>query len=117
MTREQAVDKLYTYNANVTSVYDGDTITIDVDLGFGVWLRGQKMRLLYVDTPEIRGKERFEGLRVRDIVREMILYKDIIVRTHQDQKGKYGRWLCEVIIGDVNLNQFLLEHKLAKRYE
>lgn len=46
---------LYHYAAQVVSVYDGDTITVDIDLGLEVWLKGQKIRLLNIDTPEVRG--------------------------------------------------------------
>ena len=51
----------YIYKAEVVSVYDGDTITVDIDLGFNVVLRKQKIRLGGINTPEIRGEEREEG--------------------------------------------------------
>ena len=49
---------LYTYKARCVSVYDGDSITLDIDLGFNHWMLNQKIRLLGIDTPEIRGPER-----------------------------------------------------------
>ena len=45
----------YIYNAFVTSVYDGDTITCNIDCGFGVILQKQKIRLYGLNTPEMRG--------------------------------------------------------------
>lgn len=87
---------MYEYMAKVLSVYDGDTIRVDIDLGFGVQMKNQSIRLLGIDTPEVRGDERPDGLVARDFVREMILDKIIMLRTFKDKKGKYGRWLAEV---------------------
>ena len=101
---------MYEYKAHVTKVYDGDTITCDIDLGFGIHLKKQSIRLLYIDTPEVRGEEREQGLIVRDIVAEKILDKDIIIRTSKDRKGKYGRWLGEIIVDGLNLNEWLLNN-------
>ena len=44
----------YVYKAYVRSVYDGDTITVDIDVGFGITLTSQKIRLRGIDTPEVR---------------------------------------------------------------
>lgn len=107
---------MYEYRAYVISVYDGDTITVDIDLGFGVWLKKQKIRLARIDTPEIKGDERAMGLIARDRVRELIMDKDVTIRTKKDKKGKYGRWIAEVIYDNINLNDQLLQENLAKQY-
>jgi len=51
---------LYHYKAHITKVYDGDTVTADIHLGFNMVMRKQKLRLLGIDTPEIRGEERLK---------------------------------------------------------
>jgi micrococcal nuclease len=107
---------MYIYNALVTDVYDGDSITCDVDVGFGVWLKKQKFRLLYINTPEIRGEERPDGLISRDMLRDQILGKMVIIKTTKDSKGKYGRWLAEVFNEDMNINTWLLDEGYAKPY-
>ena len=108
---------MYEYRANVTKVYDGDTVTVDIDLGFGIWLKKQSIRLSYIDTPEVRGEESPEGLIVRDIVSEKILGKEITLRTNKDSKGKYGRWIGEIIMEDgTNLNEWLLNEGHATPY-
>ena len=63
----------YYYDAEVTGVYDGDSITVDIDLGLGVWLKGQKLRLIGIDTPEMRGAEKEAGKVARDFVRSRLL--------------------------------------------
>lgn len=112
---------LYNYKAHVVGVYDGDSITVDIDLGFYMWMRNQKVRLLGIDTPEIRGEEREQGLVARDRVRELILNKDIILKSYKDKTGKYGRWLGTILVQEddgtwTNVNQLLLAEGLATVY-
>ena len=91
---------MYEYRAFVRKVYDGDTVTVDIDLGFDVVLKGQKIRLLKINAPEVRGKERPEGLKSRDALRKKIGNKWIKIKTQKDKKGKYGRWLGELCLPD-----------------
>ena len=46
---------MYTYKANIRSIYDGDSCRVDLDLGMSVWLHNQSIRLYGIDTAEIRG--------------------------------------------------------------
>tara|TARA_E500000331_G_C17110784_1_gene649542 strand:+ start:192 stop:512 length:321 start_codon:yes stop_codon:yes gene_type:complete len=105
---------MYEYKATITAVYDGDTVTADIDLGFEVWLHGQKLRLLNINTPEVRGKTRPEGIIARDALRNRILGKEVIVKS--DRRGKYGRWLVEIIIDEENINSWLLSEGYAVPY-
>lgn len=107
-------DPFYCYKAKVVSVYDGDTITCEIDVGFGIILAKQKIRLFGIDTPEIRGEERPEGLIIRDKLREMIDGQEILIYTIKDKKGKYGRWLGIIIKNDININELLLQEKGVK---
>ena len=109
---------MYEYRAYVRKVYDGDTITVDVDLGFDVVLKNQKIRLKGINTPEVRGSQREEGIKVRDIVRERIANKWVIIKTHKDKKGKYGRWIADVYEIEVeeSLNSWLLAEGYAEKY-
>ena len=108
---------MYEYSAEVKKVYDGDTITVDFDLGFGIILRKQKIRLLGINTPEVRGESRDQGLISRDRLHERILGKTVTIKTSRDKKGKYGRWIGEVFIKDENINQWLLNEGLAVVYD
>lgn len=116
--------KLYFYAANVTAVYDGDTITVDLDLGLGLWRHEQRIRLWKINAPELTGPEREQGLKVRDIVRDLILGKSVLVRTILDKHGddsteKYGRLLGEILVAPengkvINVNQYLLDKELVR---
>ena len=103
----------FVYNATVVKIYDGDTITCTVHCGFGVELVKQKIRLYGLNCPEVRGESREEGLISRDRLREKILDKEIYLKTIKDKKGKYGRYLGIVYLGEENINNWLIENNLA----
>lgn len=109
---------MYRYWATITKVYDGDTITADIDLGFNMVMSDQKIRLYGINTPEVRGEERPDGLRSRDALRRRINQagRSVELRTHRDEQGKYGRWLAEIFIDGENINQWLVRQGHAKEY-
>ncbi|MEW8508937.1 MAG: thermonuclease family protein [Candidatus Thiodiazotropha sp.] len=98
----------YTYRAIVTGVYDGDTVTVDIDLGLSTWVHGEKLRLHRIDAPEVRGADRPAGLESRDWLREKVLGKTVIIQTVKDRKGKYGRYLAEIWLNRQNVNDLIV---------
>lgn len=116
---------MYEYRAIVKGVYDGDTVKVDLDQGFSDWKHDQTLRLYGVNTPELKGESREEGVQIRDFVRGHLGVLEggrwgsstalrIKVETKKDRSGKYGRWLAVVWYLDisgvwVNLNQQLIE--------
>jgi len=112
-------DSLYKYLAKVTEVYDGDTCTVDIDLGLHTWVRDEKIRLARINSPEVRGDEREQGLRARDYLREMINGKEIFIQTEKDSKGKYGRYIAEIWLEQtpnnfININDLMVENGFAQ---
>ncbi len=115
-------DKKYYYQANVTAVYDGDTCTVDIDLGLKTWVHGEKIRVTRINAPEVRGAERPEGLLARDFLRDKILGKTVILQTLRDKKGKYGRYLGEIWLEDdagewINISDLLVQEGFAEYKE
>lgn len=108
---------MYTYKAHVVSIYDGDTITVDIDLGFDVHLKGLKVRMYGINTPEIKGATRSKGIVSRDALRSKILDQDIILHTIEDKQEKYGRWLgkVETIVGE-DMNRWMVAYGYAVEY-
>ncbi len=113
-------DNLYCYKAKVVDVYDGDSITIEADLGFHVKME-MKLRLFGIDTPELRGMERPQGLKARDFLRDLILEKEVYINSIKDKQGKYGRYLATVYLEKdkelININHYLVDSNHAvERY-
>ena len=96
---------MYTYCAKVVRVIDGDTVVVDIDLGFDVWVRNVTLRLDRIDayetrltkgtTPEMKEK----GLLAKSWLQSYVdVHSNEITVTTTD-RGKYGRWIAELIIG------------------
>ena len=104
--------ELFHYTAQVQSVYDGDTCRVDIDLGLGIWIRNEKLRLVRINAPEMTGSDREQGIASRDFLRELIDGKEIIIETVKDKRGKYGRYLAEIWLekneGWININDALV---------
>ena len=92
---------MFQYNYELRKVHDGDTIYIDIDLGFNVWLKNKHIRILNIDTPEIRTSNQLEkeaGLLVRDFVSGLLTDSKINEFISFGSEGKYGR-----ILGDFSV--------------
>lgn len=110
---------LYHYKAKIVSVYDGDTCTVDIDLGLHTWISGEKLRLNRINAPEVTGKERPEGLKSRDFLRSKIEGKEILLETIKDKQEKYGRYLAEIWLEEkkgnfININDLMVGEGFAK---
>lgn len=109
------------YAANVIAVYDGDTITVDIYLGLGIWIKGKKIRLLGINAPEIIAKnaaEKQKGYQARAPLRTLLLGKAILLETQHDKVGKYGRLLATVYLrihadSLLNVNRWMSKHGFA----
>jgi micrococcal nuclease len=108
----------YTRKCKCINVVDGDTIDVDIDLGFYTTIR-QRLRLLRINTPEIFGEEKPQGLISKAYTQEKLLNKEVVIVTTKTDSFK--RWLAEVYYLDengnqVNINDELVEKGLAVPY-
>lgn len=110
---------MYTYKAAVVRVVDGDTIIVDIDLGFGVWLRDQSVRLAKINAPEIRGSTKDAGVAAKDYLTKLILNKWVQIRTEKGEE-KYGRWLATILLEEdknlIDINSKMIADGFAKKY-
>lgn len=114
---------LFVYKiSKIHKVYDGDTFTVDIDLGFNMLMCKKSIRLYGINTPEIRGDQKMRGVEVRDYVKELLYKaKELYLISHKDKSGKYGRILATVILLDeleneLSLNDHLLDMGMAEPY-
>ena len=95
---------MYEYRCKIDRVVDGDTVDVDIDLGFGIWLRKERVRLYGIDTPECRTRDLEEkkyGLAAKSFVQDLLPVGSMqTLRTRKDDKGKFGRILGEFVVYD-----------------
>jgi endonuclease YncB( thermonuclease family) len=106
---------VFIYNATVTRVVDGDTLDLQLDLGFGVFTR-QRVRLLGINAPEHNTDD---GKKAIDFVTAWVAEHgpQFTVRTQKDKKEKYGRYLATVLSDTAELGQALIDAGLAVPYD
>ena len=94
------------YDVRLVKVVDGDTVDVDIDLGFGIWLHDERVRIMGIDTPESRTRDKIEDLfgeAAKARVKELFTSEHVKLITEEDRKGedmkgKFGR-----ILGDFEI--------------
>ena len=108
---------MYDYKAKIRRVIDGDTVDVDIDLGFGIWLKDQRIRINGIDTPESRTRnlaEKALGLKAKERLKELC---EGTFRIKSLGKGKYGRILGIPYTADgEDICQKLIKEKHAVEY-
>ena len=119
---------MYEYSCRIVRVVDGDTVDIDIDLGFDVWLKKQRIRLYGVDTPESRTRDLEEkkyGLAAKKFVEKRLpVGSKQTLRTRLDDRGKFGRILGEFVLTTqwegkdipTTINEQLVKERHAVKY-
>jgi micrococcal nuclease len=119
---------LYVRRAKIVRLVDGDTVDVDIDLGMAITTR-QRLRLFGINTPEVRGPEKVAGHAATQHLADLLVQFrhegewDIVVKTYKDKKGKYGRYLADLIGEDeggdeINLNERMVSdgHAVVAMY-
>jgi len=100
---------MYEYKCKILRVVDGDTVDVDIDLGFGMWMHKERVRMMGIDTPESRTRDKVEklfGLASKARLKELLpigsisVLKTEIDRSGEDSRGKFGRVLGDFITND-----------------
>jgi micrococcal nuclease len=115
---------MYEYKAKVVKVIDGDTVDVDIDLGFGVVLTDERVRIMGIDTPESRTRDKVEkvfGLaskkRLKELLGKTAILKTQINKNGEDMKGKFGRILGDFVSVDGRMvTDILVEEGHAVAY-
>ena len=108
---------MYQYKVSVVKVVDGDTLDVDIDLGFGMSYKKQRVRMMGIDTPESRTRDKVEklfGKASKKHLTHLLSEGNITLVSHD--KGKFGRILGELFVHNedesvINVNkQMILDH-------
>ena len=110
---------MYEYNCKIVRVVDGDTVDVDVDLGWSTFRCGERIRLYGVDTPECRSRdaeEKAAGLLAKEFVEDALHVGGTYTLTTRE-KGKFGRYLGVIMLSDkTSINAALVSEHLAVPY-
>ena len=111
---------MFEYKVKLIKVIDGDTVDLEVDLGFGMKFQ-ERFRLYGIDAPETRTRNKIEkakGMETKAWLRQLLKNNpdSLIIKTHKDMKGKFGRYLCEIYYSKkkININQLMVRTGLAE---
>jgi micrococcal nuclease len=117
---------MYEYKCKVSRVVDGDTVDVDIDLGFGVWLHKERVRLHGIDTPESRTRDLEEkkyGLLAKKQIESFMPVGSMqTLVTMKDKAGKFGRILGKFLIYDktteaqMTINDWMIREHHAVAY-
>lgn len=118
---------MYTYKCIVKEIVDGDTVDVDIDLGFDVVLRDKRIRLDGIDTPECRTRDLEEkkyGLIAKAYVGLFLTEgEQAILSTRKEKKGKFGRILGDFVVYDkcgdreANLVELMIKEHIGVKYD
>ena len=114
---------MWTYRCKLRRVVDGDTVDVDIDLGFGIWQMNERVRIMGIDTPESRTRDKREkkfGLaakaKLKSILGKETVLKTTINKKGVDMKGKFGRVLGDFLQNDKSVAKIMCETGHAVAY-
>lgn len=108
---------MYTYNAKIINIVDGDTVDAEIDLGFKLYTV-HRLRLIDIDTEEMNDPNPSLKQLARTAKQYMIdnlLGKNVKINTYKSDS--FGRYLAEIYIDKFNVNDYLLESGLARKWK
>jgi len=114
---------MWTYRCKLKKVIDGDTVDVDIDLGFGIWQMNERVRIMGIDTPESRTRNKIEkkfGLAAKARLKSLLGPKPVLQTTiskkGEDMKGKFGRVLGDFIVNGKQVSQIMCKEGHAVAY-
>jgi len=109
---------LYWYAATLVRIVDGDTIVVDIDLGCNSWIKDEHVRLLGINTPEVRGVDKELGKDARDALASMLPSNaEMLIRTEKDKRGSFNRLLVDIYYQGEHINRRMVEDGFAETIE
>jgi micrococcal nuclease len=112
----------FQYRGRVVRVIDGDSVEVDIDLGFHTWIVKRNVRLKNLDAEESRTRDMIEkqfGYLAKSVVEGLLPAGcNILIETDLDDEDKFGRVLGTIIAPDgTNVNEYMLDNRYATAYE
>lgn len=108
---------MYSYKAKIINIVDGDTVDAEIDVGFKIKII-HRLRLLHIDTEEMNSKDtqlKELAKAAKTYLIENLLNQTVTIQTHKSDS--FGRYLAEIYIKDLYLNEHLVELNLARQWK
>ena len=116
---------MYEYKSKILRIVDGDTVDVDIDLGFGIWMHKERVRIMGIDTPESRTRDKIEkkfGLASKARLKELMPIGSMqtlhtqIDKSGEDKKGKFGRILGDFMVDTKFVTDIMINEGYAVKY-
>ena len=116
---------MYEYKSKILRIVDGDTVDVDIDLGFGIWMHKERVRIMGIDTPESRTRDKIEkkfGLASKARLKELMPIGSMqtlhtqIDKSGEDKKGKFGRILGDFMVDTKFVTDIMINEGYAVQY-
>ena len=116
---------MYEYKSKILRIVDGDTVDVDIDLGFGIWMHKEIVRIMGIDTPESRTRDKIEkkfGLASKARLKELMPIGSMqtlhtqIDKSGEDKKGKFGRILGDFMVDTKFVTDIMINEGYAVKY-
>lgn len=111
---------MYEYRAIVNRVVDGDTVDVDIELGFGIVLTDERVRIMGIDTPESRTSDKVEKIfgtaskeRLKSLLGKTAVLQTQVAKDGEDMKGKFGRILGDFIVEYKDKNNNYMQDRVS----
>jgi micrococcal nuclease len=111
---------MYEYLCVIKRVVDGDTVDVDIDLGFDVWLHNERIRIVGIDAPETRTTDLVEkqlGVSAKQRAEQLLPVGTDQILHSKSFKGKFGRVLGDFSINGRMFSEIMLSENHATRYK
>lgn len=100
----------YVYDAELLRVVDGDTIDVMIDFGMELYKK-ERLRLFGINAPELRRgtqEQKEAGRLAKQWLEGVLVGSPLVIKTHKDKKGKFGRYLAEIFVAGKNVNELMV---------
>ena len=112
---------LYEYKCIIKRIIDGDTVDVDIDLGFETWLMNKRVRIVHIDAPETRTRdleEKAAGLEAAAFVESLLPVGSKQILISKEYNGKYSRLIGDFLVNDSDtLSSVMLKEGHAVYYK
>ncbi|MDD3793066.1 MAG: thermonuclease family protein [Candidatus Bathyarchaeota archaeon] len=105
----------YSYIGYVTEIINGDSFLASIDIGLDIILTNRRIKLNGVEAPQLIGDDADAGIVAKDVLKELIFNKKVLLKIYKNVTDEYGRYIADVFFNDVFVNEYMVTNGFAKK--